>query len=120
MAVRTASEASTSCPLAARSTVTRRGAAPRWSSRLQNPAHAGSIEQLDAELTLELGDRLRERRLRDVQLLRGPDELALLGDRYEVEHLAAPERHRSLAARSPRRRWRSRLLGDSGLLGHHP
>ena len=45
---------------------------------------ARPLEQLDAELGLELADRLRERRLADVQALGRAPEVQLLADREEV------------------------------------
>ena len=58
------------------------------------------VEQLHGELALELGDRLRERWLREVQLRRGAGDLSLFSDDNEVAQLTQPKRHlpRSLAA----------------------
>src|SRR6266540_1931573 len=42
------------------------------------------MEETDAELALEVADLLTERRLRDVQALRGSTEMQLFGDRHEV------------------------------------
>ena len=50
------------------------------------------LEQLQPEVRLELGHRLRERRLGDVQLLRGKGDLALFCDRHEVLQVAPLER----------------------------
>jgi hypothetical protein len=44
-------------------------------------------EELDPELALELADRLRERRLRDVEALGGTAEVKLLVDRKEIPQL---------------------------------
>jgi hypothetical protein len=42
------------------------------------------VEELDAELPLELADLLAERRLRDLEALRRAAEVQLLGDGDEV------------------------------------
>ena len=55
-------------------------------------AAVGAVEEGRAELTLELLDRLRNRRLADEQLVRRPREAAALGDRvkdpvkFEIDH----------------------------------
>jgi hypothetical protein len=59
----------------------------------------GALEQGDAELALELADRLRHRLLAEVQPLGRPREVQLLGDGDERPQLAQL-RH----ARDPRRR----------------
>ena len=51
------------------------------------------FEQLQAELGLELGDRLRERRLGDVELLGRARDLSLFRDGHEVAKLVGPEAH---------------------------
>jgi len=61
------------------------------------------IEQLDAELTLALAIDFESAGCAMCSFSAARVNLALLGDRDEVEHLASPEWHRSLAARSPRR-----------------
>ena len=48
----------------------------------------GADEQRGAELALELTDRLRQRRLRHVQALRGAAEVTGLGDRGEVAQVS--------------------------------
>ena len=45
------------------------------------------MEQLDAELPLEVGDRLRQRRLRDVQVLGRPAEAVVIHDGEEILEL---------------------------------
>ena len=55
-----------------------------------------AVQQLGAELALEIADLLGERRLGDVQLGGRADELALLNDRDEVPkvteiHVSAKE-----------------------------
>ena len=47
-------------------------------------AALGAVEELDAELLLELADLLAYCRLRDVQALRRAAEVQLLGDGDEV------------------------------------
>src|SRR2546421_340410 len=47
-----------------------------------------SLEEPDAECRLQLLDRLRERRLGDVQALRRPAEVQLLAHREEVAEVA--------------------------------
>src|SRR5205807_6449489 len=54
--------------------------------RGHDPARPG--EELDAELLLELPDRLRERRLRHVQPFRSTAEVELVEDREEVAEVA--------------------------------
>jgi hypothetical protein len=54
----------------------------------ERDAPAGPVEQLDAELSLELVDPLRERRSRDVEPGGGPTEVQLLGHGHEVAHAA--------------------------------
>jgi hypothetical protein len=49
---------------------------------------AVSTQQADAELVLEAGDRLRQRRLGDVETLGCSPEMELLGDGDEVADLA--------------------------------
>ena len=46
----------------------------------QLDAAAGAAEDLDAELFLEAADLLRDRRLREVELLAGLGQRAVLGD----------------------------------------
>ena len=55
---------------------------PPGVGRHHDPARP--VEQLDAEIVLELPDRLRQRRLRNVQALGGAAEMELLADRHEV------------------------------------
>ena len=55
---------------------------------------AGALEELGAELGLEPADLVRERRLRDVQLLGGAGEVAMAGDGLDVGELA--QLHRRL------------------------
>ena len=45
-------------------------------------------EQLSPELTFKVADLLRQRRSRNVQPLRGPTEVQLLGNRDEVAQLS--------------------------------
>ncbi len=52
-----------------------------------------AFEQLQAELALELGDRLRERRLGDEQLLCGTRDLTLVCDGDEVAQLVGLQGH---------------------------
>jgi hypothetical protein len=54
----------------------------------QSDAVAGSDEERDAELALELADLLRERWLSDVQPRGRPSEVQLLGDGDEVAEMA--------------------------------
>ena len=58
--------------------------------REQQPAGGGeldlaavAVEQLGAEVALQQADLLRQRRLRDVEALRRPAEVQLLGDHDE-------------------------------------
>lgn len=51
-------------------------------------APRGPDEQHEPQLTLELPNRSRQRRLRHVQALGGPPKMQLLGDRHEVPQLA--------------------------------
>ncbi len=62
---------------------------------LQQPAGVGephtaavALEQLHPELGLEPADLLAQRRLGDVQALRGPTEVELVGNRGEVAQMA--------------------------------
>ena len=57
-------------------------------------AAAGALEQLGAELGLEPADLVRQRRLRDVELLGGAREVAMAGDGLDVYELA--QLHRRL------------------------
>jgi hypothetical protein len=57
-------------------------------------------EQLDAELLLEPANRLRQRRLRDVQPLGRPPEVQLLEDGEEVAEMAQLDRGRAAGAGS--------------------
>ena len=50
-----------------------------------------TLEQLDPDLRLEPRDRLRERRLGQLEALRGPSHLALLGHGHEVAQLPEVE-----------------------------
>ena len=59
----------------------------------QADAAGVTFEELDAELRLELGDRVRESRLGDVQARRSARDLPLLGDREEIAQLASLEAH---------------------------
>jgi hypothetical protein len=52
------------------------------------------LQQLEAELGLQLGDRLRQRRLGDLQAPRRARHLPLFGNRHEVAQVGGPERHR--------------------------
>jgi hypothetical protein len=54
----------------------------------QRDAPLGAVEEPHAELLLELPNLLAHGRLRDVQALRGPAEVQLLGDRDEVPDVA--------------------------------
>ena len=54
-----------------------------------------TLQQFDAELGLELGDRLRQRGLCDVQLLRGAGDLSLFRHGDEIVQRVRPKRHRS-------------------------
>jgi hypothetical protein len=47
----------------------------------------GAFEQLNVDLFLELFDLLTERRLRDVEALRGPPEIQLFSDGNEVSQM---------------------------------
>jgi hypothetical protein len=60
-------------------------------------AAAVAAEQPDAELVLEAGDGLGQRRLGDVEALGGMPEMELLGDGDEVAELAKLRRRRKLA-----------------------
>ena len=60
----------------------------------RDDAAAGALEELRAELGLEPPDLVRERRLGDVELLRGAGEVAMPGDRLGVDELA--QLHRSI------------------------
>ena len=51
-------------------------------------AAARALEQLRSELGLEAADLVRERRLRDVKLVRGAGEVAVARDRLDVSELA--------------------------------
>ena len=51
-------------------------------------AAAGALEELDAQLGLEPAHLVRERGLRDVQLLRGAGEVAMPVDGLDVPELA--------------------------------
>ena len=81
----------------------------RGAGRRRRDAAARALEQLDAELELELAERLAERRLGEVQLERGARDAAALGDRDEVAQLADLG-HRAAGYR--RNRWPAR--GRSG------
>ena len=52
-----------------------------------------ALEQLDAEIALQLLDRLGDRRLRDGEVLRGARHGALLGDGDEILQLPDGEGH---------------------------
>ena len=54
-----------------------------------------ALEQRDAEIALQLLDRLGDRRLRDRQILRGARNSALLGDGDEILQLPDGEGHGS-------------------------
>jgi len=56
------------------------------SARQPYPSCA-AVEQLDLDLFLELFDLLTERRLRDVETLRGPTEIQLFSDGNEVPQM---------------------------------
>jgi len=49
--------------------------------------------QVDAELVLELAERARQRRLREVQPLGGPRHVALLGDGEEGAQVTGLDGH---------------------------
>src|SRR5438094_6886271 len=57
------------------------------SARQPHPS-LGAFEQLDVDLFLELFDLVTERRLRDVEALRGPPEIQLFSDGNEVSEMA--------------------------------
>src|SRR4029077_17399865 len=59
-------------------------------------AHAArmALKQLHAHLRLELRDRARERRLREVELLGRARDLALFRSDDEIAQLTQPERRR--------------------------
>jgi hypothetical protein len=57
------------------------------------------MQELNAQFVLELSYRLRERRLGDVQPLRGPTEVKLLYDRDEVAEVTEVDRE-SLSGQS--------------------
>ena len=59
----------------------------------QLDAARGPLQQLDAELLLEPGDRRAQRLLGDVQAARGACEVQLLGDRDEVAQLPELDIH---------------------------
>ena len=59
-----------------------------FADRRERDAAARPVEQADAELRLQLVDPLRQRRRGDVQALRGPSEVELLGHGDEVAHAA--------------------------------
>ena len=61
----------------------------------RDDAAAGALEQLGAELGLEPPDLVRERRLRDVKLLRRAGEVAMAGHRLGVHELAQLHRDSS-------------------------
>ena len=63
----------------------------------EDDAAADPMEQLNPELALEIGDRLGERGLRDMQLLCGPAEAVVIDDRQEV--LELPRVHARLHPR---------------------
>lgn len=50
-------------------------------------AAGGAVEQLDAQLGLQLADLLGERRLGHVEPLGGATEVAFLGHRHEVSQM---------------------------------
>ena len=72
----------------------------RLTGRRQRDAARVALEQHDSDVGLELGDRLRERGLRDVELARGARHLPLFGDGHEVDEMASPEFHRSPPAQA--------------------
>jgi len=49
------------------------------------------VQKLDADLRLQLRDRLRQRGLRDAQRAGRAGKLTALGDRYEVGQVAQPK-----------------------------
>src|SRR5207248_1591960 len=51
------------------------------------------VQQLDAEFALQLRDRLRQRGLREMELLGGTRDLPFLDHRDEVEKLSSLEAH---------------------------
>jgi hypothetical protein len=55
-----------------------------------------AVEELDAEIGFQFLQRLRNRGLRDRQVLRGPRDRALLGHRDEILDLAKREGHVTL------------------------
>ena len=60
-------------------------------------AGAAPVEQGDAELALELGDGLAQRRLRDVQVLARAAQGPVLGHRREVLQLLDPHTVKGIA-----------------------
>ncbi len=56
------------------------------------------VQQRHAELALELGDRLAQRRLRDVQLLSGAPQRSVLADRPDVLQLLQPHGASSISS----------------------
>src|SRR5262249_55122882 len=60
----------------------------RAARRCEGDAAARALEQLDAELALKSGDRLRERRLRQREALGRAPEVQLLGEDGEIAKLA--------------------------------
>jgi hypothetical protein len=55
--------------------------------RAEDDTPADPVEQWDPELPLEVGDRLRQRRLGDVQVLGRPAEAVVIHDGQEVLEL---------------------------------
>src|SRR5271165_62810 len=65
----------------------------RLAVRREGDAAGVALEQLDAQFALELGDRLREGRLGDLELGRGTSQLTLFRGRHEVAQLPPLEGH---------------------------
>ena len=70
-------------------------------TRVRRADHAARpLEKLDAELGLDLADRLGKRRLRDAEALGRPSEVQLLEDREEIPQVSKLDRGRRRAAPS--------------------
>ena len=81
------------CNFSARSEQVPSVAEEVFASRREDDMTAVADEEARAELILELADLLRQCGLADVELLRRPAEVELLGHHYEVAHQAQVEVH---------------------------